>query len=209
MTAFESKICVGEKYKFGSYKQNINEENGGEEIEWIVLEKDGSSALLLADKALDVLPYNTDLTDVTWEICTLRKWLNIDFLNSAFTAEERQRILTTELPADKNPNFISEQGNVTKDKIFLLSIADVNKYFSSNAERMCVPTAYTRKAGAYIDAYSPKNGETTCWWWLRSIGFNQQTASAVGIGGAAGYLGDPVNYMRNAVRPALRITVNP
>ena len=41
-------IKVGDTYKFGSYEQDNKTSNGKEEIEWIVLDKDGISLLLIS-----------------------------------------------------------------------------------------------------------------------------------------------------------------
>ena len=52
---------------FGRYEQDGNEENGPEEIEWIVLDvKDGRS-LLISRYALDTVPYHTESINITWE----------------------------------------------------------------------------------------------------------------------------------------------
>lgn len=45
-------------------------------IAWKVLKCEGDKYLLIADKALDCIPYNTELKETTWEKCTLRQWLN-------------------------------------------------------------------------------------------------------------------------------------
>lgn len=36
-------------------------------IEWLVLENDGKTALLISRNALDCQPYNTEREDITWE----------------------------------------------------------------------------------------------------------------------------------------------
>ena len=53
-----------------------------------------------------------------WETCTLRKWLNSDFLNSVFTEDEKTKINTVLVSADKNPEFNSDPGSDTQDKVF-------------------------------------------------------------------------------------------
>ena len=76
---------VGNSVSFGSYEQDNNPANGKEEIEWIVLDVQGDRSLLISKYALDCKKYNTEWTDGTWESCSLRKWLNSDFLNAAFS----------------------------------------------------------------------------------------------------------------------------
>ena len=75
-------VEVGDVIKFGSYEQDDDTSNGKEEIEWIVLEKDNASILLISKYGLDCQPFYTSLTDVTWETCSLRTWLNGTFLNT-------------------------------------------------------------------------------------------------------------------------------
>ena len=122
---------IGGIVTFGRYEQDANEENGPEEIEWIVLDVQDRKALLLSRYGLEAKPYNTENTDVTWEICTLRTWLNSDFRNKAFSAEEQSAILTTTVDNSSSQghnDLISIDGNNTQDKIFLLSYAEANRY---------------------------------------------------------------------------------
>ena len=128
-------VNVGDTYRFGSYEQDNNKSNGQEDIEWLVLAKEGTKILVISKEALDCKPYNTSDTDVTWETCTLRKWLNNDFINAAFSADERTMIPTVTVSADKNPDYSTNPGNATQDQVFLLSITEVNKYFSSYSAR--------------------------------------------------------------------------
>ncbi len=77
-------IKIGDSYTFGTYEQDNNTSNGKEAIEWTVLDKDGMSLLLVSKQALAWQQYNTSYTDVTWENCTLRKWLNGTFPKQCF-----------------------------------------------------------------------------------------------------------------------------
>lgn len=156
---------------------------------------------------LDCKPYNTSYTDVTcytdvtWETCTLRKWLNSDFINAAFSADERTMIPTVTVSADKNPDYSTNPGNATQDQVFLLSITEVNKYFSSDSARQCKPTDYAVANGAW--------GSGNCWWWwLRSPGRNQIHAASVRPDGVVFENGIYVLDDGNAVRPALWIDLN-
>ena len=188
-------IKVGDTFNFGSYEQNNNISDGKEEIEWIVLERDGMSLLLISKPALDCQSYNTSYTsDVTWETCSLRKWLNGTFINNAFSTEEQKLIQSVTVTADKNPNFNTFPGNDTTDKVFLLSITEAEKYFSSNKARNCGRTKY---ADAQLGA-----GDT-CWWWLRSPGGYSGYAALVYSDGSVYNVGYIVNYEGAFVRPAM------
>lgn len=194
-------INIGDTYTFGTYEQDNDTKNGQEDIEWTVLAKDGTKILVVSKYALDCKQYNTSLTEVTWETCTLRKWLNSDFINVAFTADEKAMIPTVTVPADKNPNYRANPGNATQDQVFLLSITEANKYFSSDSARRCEPTDYAVANGTYVSSSS--GGK--CWWWLRSPSNAQNSAAdVVNDGGGLGY-GNRVNCSFDAVRPALWI----
>lgn len=200
---------VGDTITFGAYEQDNNTSNGKEAIEWTVLDKDGMSLLLISKQALDCQQYNTSYTDVTWESCSLRKWMNGTFLNKAFNAEEQAQIQNTTVSADKNPEYNTNPGNATTDKVFLLSINEVEKYFNSDEARKCAPTAYAKAQGAYTsDIYKTASGAATCWWWLRSPGDNQYSAASVNHDGSVYYLGYFVSYAHDAVRPALWINLD-
>ena len=195
-------VNVGDTYRFGSYEQDNNKSNGQEDIEWLVLAKEGTKILVISKEALDCKPYNTSYTDVTWETCTLRKWLNNDFINAAFSADERTMIPTVTVSADKNPDYSTNPGNATQDQVFLLSITEVNKYFSSDSARQCKPTDYAVANGAW------ESDSGNCWWWLRSPGFIQNIAAYVYYVGYVYEIGDYVNIGFSAVRPALWIDLN-
>ena len=202
-------IKVGDTYTFGAYEQDNSTSNGKEAIEWTVLDKDGMSLLLISKQALDCQQYNTSYTDVTWESCSLRKWMNGTFLNKAFNAEEQAQIQNTTVSADKNPEYNTNPGNATTDKVFLLSINEVEKYFNSDEARKCAPTAYAKAQGAYTsDSYKTASGAATCWWWLRSPGGNQYFAASVNYYGSVNYGGYAVNNDTDAVRPALWINLD-
>ena len=178
------KADVGDTVSFGVYEQDNNQSNGKEEIEWLVLAKEDNRILVISDKGLDCQRYNTLYTEVTWENCTLRKWLNEDFLSAAFSDEEKAMIPTVTVSADKNPKLSprndTDPGRATQDQIFLLSITEAEKYFSSDEARKCTPTAYAKAKGVYTsDEYKPARGKEACFWWLRTPGFNQLVAANV------------------------------
>lgn len=65
--------------------------------------KENNSCLCISKYLLDCKPYHKSLEKVTWENCTLRKWLNNGFLFTAFSPEEREKILLSNV---KNPKKI-------------------------------------------------------------------------------------------------------
>ena len=190
---------AGDYVFFGAYEQDNNTANGKEDIEWLVLEVKDGKALVISKYALDCKRYNTNYTDITWEACTLRRWLNNNFINAAFSAEEKAIIPTVTVSADKNPGYSTNPGNATQDQVFLLSITEANKYFSSDSARRGKPTDFAVANGA---------ASGNCWWWLRSPGYDQFYAAGVNRSGAVGKNGTGVDHYDGAVRPALWIDLN-
>ena len=201
------KAEVGSIVYFGSYEQDNDTSNGKEVIEWQVLEKKDNKILVISKYALDCVQYDSLFKDVTWETCALRKWLNEIFIDVAFNSDEQALIPEANVSADKNPEYSTNPGNATKDKIFLLSISEVNKYFSSDDERMCAATDYAKAQGAYISDDYTVGGKEACWWWLRSPGTLQDYAAYVGSDGSVFCYGDYVSSDDVGVRPALWISV--
>ncbi len=195
-------LNVGDTYRFGSYEQDNNKSNGQEDIEWLVLAKEGTKILVISKEALDCKPYNTSYTYVTWETCTLRKWLNNDFINAAFSAEEKAMIPTVTVSAHKNPDYSTNPGNATQDQVFLLSITEVNRYFSSDSARQCKPTDYAVANGTW------EGDSGNCRWWLRSPGIYRDCAAYVNYDGDVKEDGGYVLHDSAAVRPALWIDLN-
>lgn len=189
---------VGDVITFGTYEQDNSISNGPEAIEWIVLDEKDGKLLLCSKNALDCKPYNWVSKNTTWEECSLRSWLNTKFMD-AFTDEEETHILKTKVTADKNPQYDTNPGNDTEDKVFLLSIDEAEKYFSSNEARQCKVTKYTKSNHAWTD---PKGN---CWWWLRSPGYNDNIAAGVYSDGSVYDYGYFVYNVEIAVRPAMWI----
>ncbi len=197
--AFLTKaIDQGEKVYFGSYYQH--DENRKEPIAWRVLETKGHHVLLLSEYALDCKQYHTERTNITWNECTLRAWLNHDFLEEAFTLEERSVIARTTEKADANPDYTTNPGSDTHDKVFLLSISEVKHYFHSDIARQCKGTPYCFARGAY-------QSDGKVWWWLRSPGDESDDVTGVFFDGTVNYSGGGVNNVTGAVRPALWVNL--
>ncbi len=184
--------------KLGSYK--------GSPIYWIVLEKKDGKALLLSKYAFDAIPYNQKNVDITWEHCTLRSWLNKDFLSEALEAE-KDRLCTTKITADANPEYATNPGEDTNDKIFLLSIKEVEKYLSEYDEEICYPTEYAKTKMVSLYEGNEPISYGACWWWLRSPGCDSGEAAIVFLDGSVCTRGLHVGNSEGAVRPALWINL--
>ena len=121
----------GDTFEFGKYMQERDSEKK-QPIKWIVLEKGdgGYSALLLSEEVLAHMPFNKSAkSGTTWENSSLRKWLNDDFLKSAFSKDEQKMIAKSYVSAEKNNKFPErDAGNDTEDKLYVLSIQEMQTY---------------------------------------------------------------------------------
>ena len=203
-----NRAQVGDNVFFGSYEQDNNLANGKEDIEWIVLAREDEKVLLISKYALDFQPYNEIYSDITWENCTLRVFLNNTFLNEAFCAEEENIILRTKVTADYNPDYLRSPGNDTEDKVFLLSVREAKKYFGTDIGYQCQFTDYcfngrdkNRSEYDYYDEY-----EGTCFWWLRTPGCWWDDAAVVYDDVET--IGTRVDFPNGGVRPALWLDLN-
>lgn len=222
-TKRETFAKVGNYVTYGTYPQTKSG-NDAMPIEWLVLDYDekNNRALLISRYGLDCQKFhtsNTSYTSVTWETCTLRKWLNNDFIKKAFTTEERKAILTTCLDNSKSQCFdwsatlslaaVAVGGNDTQDQIFLLSYAEANKYFNviftyndgNNAKSRVAPTAYAIAQGAYVySGNQTVDGLASGYWWLRSPSYYQSGAAEVGPDGSLGE--SAAHFGGHIIRPA-------
>ena len=190
----------GDIIYFGTYEQDNKESNGKEEIEWIVLDVQDSQALVVSKYALDCQKYHGKYGDITWDKCDLRKWLNREFLNTAFCDTEKAMIPTVTVKAEPNPDYETDPGVDTQDKVFLLSIQEAARYFPTDDDRECAGTLYAQEMDAYIQGIT-----RNCWWWLRSPGDDPRDAAYVLSNGEIIPYGYFIGIYNIAVRPALWI----
>ena len=205
-------IKVGDIIKFGSYEQDNNRANGKEEIEWVVLDVENNKALVVSKYILDIQPYNKGReseVSVTWERCSLRKWLNDNFLNTAFGVKHQELIPSVSIFADTDQTYkIHPDNAITTDKIFILGKAEVEKYFASEEARRCILTAY---ADDNIDLYGYDHSspdETHWWWWVRSHGLYQDWSALIVLDNGTFKGGFDAIADCIGVRPALWINID-
>lgn len=120
------KAEIGDLVEFGSYEQDGDASNGAEKIRWYVLDETEDYYVLLAQQILDARPYHEEQKAVTWAECDLRRWLNQEFLETAFASAEQSRIVK---------GFISNEfGGETTDQVYLLSDREIYEYFGIDPE---------------------------------------------------------------------------
>ena len=144
-------------------------------ISWTVLEEKNGAALVFCDMIVDAQTYD-DTVDNNYADSTIRAWLNKTFVDTAFTALQKELILTTEV---NNGLSASDYRTVnpflcanTSDKVFLLSKAEVKNSaygFTSDSVRVKKATEYAKSQGAFA------NAENVDWWWLRTPSYTAAT----------------------------------
>ena len=149
--------------QFGTYEQDNVIENGPEQIEWQVIDIQYGKIFVMSRYALDCQPLATDENEYTWDKSSLRTWLNDDFYNQAFSAKEKDRILTTKVTTEYKDII------TTEDKVFLLDTSEKNHYLKSlslegNASTLCYPTEYAVERGVKAS----EKTENRCNWLLRN-----------------------------------------
>ena len=202
-----SEAKRGSFVAFGKYPQEHGD--APEPIAWHVLDNDNGFLLLLSHDCLDCYPYNAEEKDVTWESCDLRRWLNEDFLQKAFSVEEQAQIAVSEISGNDNEDRRQKDSAVTHDKIFCLSMNEAQRYLDgADKEKLSSSraTSYALSKGSYyFPSFKWYGGHT--WFWLRSPGENLKMTACVNQIGNIESGGRSVASTDNSVRPALRVKI--
>ena len=203
-----ARAAVGDKVFFGKYP--YDKDGNIQKIQWRVLDRKENSLLLLTEYGIDRKKYHEESEDITWENCTLRRWLNEEFLNNAFSDYEKKLIQTTNVDnsqAEGYSEYRTKGGNNTKDRVFLLSYKEVlEEYFASDEERICMPTAYAMRTDRLAD-----EDTVACCWRLRSPGKMQDEIIYIHEEGSNVYKdgshGGTAVFFSGYIRPALWINL--
>lgn len=164
-----------ESVKFGKYY--INDSNIKDDIEWLVLEKNGNEALLLSKYLLDEYWFDKYLEDCLYDTSELRTWLNVNFYKEAFNENEKIIIRQNKVNfADfkfslRDPKKQEiKKGKDIEDKVFILSLDEYKKYFNLkisdtknevDASILTKPTKYLNYKNDNVNSY-----------WLRDSGLD-------------------------------------
>ncbi|MDR2501845.1 MAG: DUF6273 domain-containing protein [Oscillospiraceae bacterium] len=182
---------AGDTASYGTYN--------GKPVEWQALAVDltAKKALLITKDCITDNLYNEgdDVDNTTWETATIREWLNGEFYSAAFTDAQKAKILESDIAPQSNPENGISGGNATKDKVFILSEAEVRQYFSSD------------------EARTAKYDGTGAAWRTRTPGITGSSVCFVYPDGTINTDGFPVNRNHEgdifAVRPAIWVDITP
>ena len=136
-------------YLFGRYRQG----SAGEimPIKWHVIHSEKDKALLLSRNILEVKAYDEKCSD--WQNSSLRKWLNEEFYEAAFSEEEKARII---------PVNIDGKDGINSDKVSLLTSREADEL--EKHIRPCENSVYVIAKSKY------KNSGNHWWCRDRSVG---------------------------------------
>ena len=98
--------------RLGNYK--------GCDLYWTVLSRDEGTSLLLCSYIIEYLPFHDKYEAVAWDNCTLRKWLNTEFISTAFR--------DSAFPVIRKINQ-TKNSRDTEDYVWLLSASEAKSYF--------------------------------------------------------------------------------
>ena len=148
---------------FGTFPQNDTTGVQYEPIRWRVLSQDGNEALLLSEKLLDARVFSTY---DAWPTSSIRNWLRGDFMNTAFTENQKNNGI-------KSKNITTPLCGEAIETIFLLSLDEFYNYIpvTTNASVWAV-TPRRGQATPYAKAQTGGslhvNTHSGCsFWWLR------------------------------------------
>lgn len=188
-----------------------------EPIEWRVLSAKGGSLYVMAEKIIDAARYHETNTDITWKDCTLREYLNSDFYTLAFADKEKALIKTTTLANGSNPNYGTDGGAPTQDKVFLISLADIldNSYgFIDSSSRITSYTHYSQYQGLSVGGNAA--GTKWCYYRIRTAGINSRHTCCVEMRGNYKYANFQSAYIEHelpvtsviGIRPAMNLNLD-
>lgn len=180
--------------------------------DWRVLDVQDGKALVLSEKVLSKQAYHPAGGEISWEKSDMREYLNGAFYDETFSDEEKANITETDIENKSNSQYGTGAGKDTTDKVFLLSIKEVEQYIPDSAERI---------------AEDIETGEAALWW-LRTPGRGKEYAANVGTSGYVDYhgilvvaagdnentgltgavSGDHASTIDGGVRPALWLNIN-
>ena len=217
-----------DSFTFGSYP--TTKDGKVKPIEWIALERRNGMILVLSKYILDCKCYNHSFANCSWKDCVLRRWLNNEFYNKAFSDDEKNKIQFTKIRNDFTINSKTYDLGTTNDKIFVLDDDEVIEYFSYESDKK-----YGYQVGKIIATHGTDyaknvlNHDQTMWvydsddeeteaekkslkwatgnspFWLRSQGEDGSKVMYIKSSGYLSIIGEKVDVRRQGIRPAMWI----
>lgn len=189
-----------------------------EPVRWRILNITGSTALLMADKAMDCNVYHDKVEDVTWSECTLRHWLNNEMYSMMFSEDEKSSIIQSDVVNPSNHYFGTYCGENTYDNLFLLGEQDL---FATDTAKMhgfyvydglndparrFRSSMYAKCRGAWISTVNQYQGNTFCF--LRTNGYTQSNVVYICEMGYIYNRGTILTCNDSGILPVMRINLS-
>ncbi|MBR4462191.1 MAG: hypothetical protein IKS51_06405, partial [Erysipelotrichaceae bacterium] len=191
---------VGDTIVFGEYEQDGDSSNGREMLEWIVLDIDNDQALLISKYVIDARKFDSSLDTIYWDNSEVRFWLNEIFVGNAFYKESPSDIVPVTVIShylDDDPeDDIAAEAYETSDRVFLLSVEEVEHYYPSERTRMVMATQAVKDTDLLLE----DDGHSG--WWLRDAG---EDGTTYYIWGYDGSVVTSMNSILQGIRPAMWI----
>lgn len=185
------KANVGDVVYLGTYENRRSEIKP---IEWKILEKTDNRVMLfsihnIADKT--AIEFNDSRGDVHWSDCSLRKWLNEEFYNNYLNELEQQMLTETlvKVSGDGNRKNDLGYGEDTMDKVYLLSLEELDKYWKN---------------------IIPVESDNQDWWRLRTLSWGEGQTYSASVYSDKNYMvvDDYVSSDYSEIHPVIVIDVN-
>jgi|GEM_PF-1907019 len=179
----------------------------GEPI-WRVLAIEGGKALLITEGIVEKSLVNEVWKTITWKKTDIRKYLNGAFYDR-FSADEKKMIAEAKNENKKNQWFGTAAGSATKDKVFLLSLEEVVRFFGDSGQLASKnPNDKNKIDDQYNEARIAADEDGNDWyWWLRSFGGDGSRTAVVDHNGRINVDGAVFINEDGGVRPALWLSL--
>ncbi len=189
-------VQVGDTVYYGTF--HIDSAIRKDRIQWKVVDKKDGQALLVAVNGLHGAAFQQEYSASDWETSTIRELLNEEFLDMAFSKKEQELITVTRIVTEDNSKYGTKGGSITYDKVFLLSAEEAMIYFFDNEARKIEPTVIACRRGINVNTRV-----WSSWWWLRTMGKENNMAAVVSLEGEINLEGERVNIVSGGIRPAM------
>lgn len=196
---YDDGINVGEYVTFGKFEQDGDTTNGAEDIEWLIMSRDGNEVLLLSRYGLDVAMFNTNTSDgAQWKNSHLRQYLNEVFINTVFSEEEKKLLSYKYVEPAPGKDGNVDDTQATYDIAYILSLDECRDLYdkSDKSGFICYATKFAKDHGVITEE------DGSCYWWLRNPGESAKQVAYV-IGESYSDTGTDVNTQGLAIRPVV------
>ncbi len=192
-----SRAKVGDDVTFGMFP--IDESMNMQPLSWKVIKIDGNKALMITNSSIMALD-RMSTQKRTWEESKARELLNGAFLAGAFSDDERKIIVESKLKNHDSRKWKTPGGNDTEDKVFLLSMEEIEEVFKKKEDRISEITAYAK-----LQAFVKREGVS--FWDTRTPGKAGWGPAAISnYDGEVDTEGNHIGY--DGIRPAIWVIID-